>query len=47
MLLQVPTSFRIWGYPGLAMIFFMTAALIGFAFMYSIIVKDEDFKKKS
>lgn len=47
MLLQVPTSFRIWGYPGLAMIFFMIAALIGFAFMYSIIFKDEDFRKKN
>lgn len=46
MLMQVPTTFRIFGYPGLAMIFFMAAALAGFAFMYSIIFKDEDFQKK-
>lgn len=46
MLMQVPTTFRIWGYPGLAMLFFLAAALAGIAFMYNIIVKDEDFRKK-
>jgi ubiquinone biosynthesis protein len=46
MLMQVPTSFRIFGYPGLAMIFFIVAALAGFAFMYAILFKDEDFKKR-
>ncbi len=46
MLMQVPTSFTIFGYPGLAMIFFMIAALAGFAFMYTIIFKDEDFRNK-
>lgn len=46
MLMQVPTSFKIFGYPGLAMIFFMAAALAGFMLMYLIIFKDEDFRKK-
>jgi ubiquinone biosynthesis protein len=46
MLMQVPTAFRIFGYPALAMIFFMAAALAGFALMYTIIFKDEDFKQR-
>ncbi|HEX6916076.1 MAG TPA: AarF/UbiB family protein [Chitinophagaceae bacterium] len=46
MLMQVPTNFRIYGYPGLAIIFFLIAALIGFGFMYSILFKDEGFRKK-
>lgn len=46
MLMQVPTTFKIFGYPGLAMIFFMAAALAGFMLMYLIIFKDEDFRKK-
>ncbi len=45
MLMQVPTTFRILGYPGLAMIFFMVAAMAGFVFMYNIIFKDEDFDR--
>jgi predicted unusual protein kinase regulating ubiquinone biosynthesis (AarF/ABC1/UbiB family) len=46
MLMQVPTAFRIFGYPALAMIFFMAAALAGFALIYTIIFKDEDFKRR-
>ena len=46
MLMQVPTSFRIFGYPGLAMIFFIVAAMAGFGFMYSILFKDEDFRNR-
>jgi predicted unusual protein kinase regulating ubiquinone biosynthesis (AarF/ABC1/UbiB family) len=46
MLMRVPSSFMILGYPGLAMIFFIIAAVAGFAFMYTILFKDEDLKKK-
>jgi hypothetical protein len=46
MLMRVPSTFMIFGYPGLAMIFFIIAAVAGFAFMYTILFKDEDLKKK-
>lgn len=46
MLMQVPTSFRIFGYPGLAIILFMAAAITGIALSYSIIVKDDGFNQK-
>lgn len=42
MLMSVPTSFTIFGYPGLAMIFFLFAALGGIGLAYYIIFKDED-----
>ena len=41
MLMQVETSFRILGYLGLAIIFFLLAAGGGIAFMLSILLKDE------
>ena len=41
MLMQVDTSFRILGYPGLAIIFFLLAAGGGIALMLSILLKDE------
>ena len=41
MLMQVETSFRILGYPGLAIIFFLLAAGGGIALMLSILLKDE------
>jgi ubiquinone biosynthesis protein len=34
MLMQVPTSFRLLGYPGLAIVFFSIAALVGLALMF-------------
>lgn len=40
LLTQVPTSFRIFGYPGLAMILFLTAAAGGIALAVSIVVSD-------
>ncbi|RKS50551.1 putative unusual protein kinase regulating ubiquinone biosynthesis (AarF/ABC1/UbiB family) [Gillisia mitskevichiae] len=46
MLMRVPSSFVIFGYPGLAIIFFMIAALGGIILSYVIIVKDEGFKLK-
>lgn len=42
-LMSVPTEFTILGYPGLAMIFFLLAAVGGIGLTYYIIFKDEDF----
>jgi hypothetical protein len=44
--MRVPSSFTIFGYPGLAIIFFMIAAIGGIILSYVIIVKDEGFKLK-
>jgi len=41
MLMKVETSFRIFGYPGLAMIFFLLAAAGGVALMGTILFRDE------
>ncbi|MFD2255317.1 ABC1 kinase family protein [Luteolibacter algae] len=41
MLARVGTSFRIWGYPGLAMIFFLIAVIGSFILIASILIKDE------
>jgi hypothetical protein len=41
MLMRVETSFRILGYPGLAILFFLVAAGGGIALMLSILLKDE------
>ena len=40
-LMRIETSFRILGYPGLAIIFFLLAAGGGVALMLSILFKDE------
>jgi hypothetical protein len=40
LLTQVPTPFRIFGYPGLAMIFFLVAVAGGAALVGSIVVSD-------
>ena len=40
LLMQVPTSFRILGYPGLAILFFLAAALGGVVLVFSILVTD-------
>jgi predicted unusual protein kinase regulating ubiquinone biosynthesis (AarF/ABC1/UbiB family) len=40
MLMRVDTSFRIFGYPGLAMILFMLAAVAGMALAFSIVFYD-------
>lgn len=45
LLIQIPTSWIIFGYPGLAIILFLIAALLGFYIIYAIIVKDKSFKK--
>ena len=41
MLMNVPTEFTILGYPGLAIIFFLLAAIVGIALSYSILFRDE------
>lgn len=41
MLMSVPSPFTIFGYPGLAIIFFMLAAVGGIALSYHILFKDE------
>jgi len=46
MLMRVETSFRIFGYPGLAMIFFLMAAAAGVGLAFSILFYDEKRRKK-
>ena len=46
MLMRVETSFRIWGYPGLAMIFFLLAAAAGLGLVFTILYYDEKRRKK-
>ena len=45
MLMDVPTSFRILGYPGLAIIFFIAAATGGLLLIFNILFYDEKAKK--
>ena len=46
MLMRVETSFRIFGYPGLAMILFLLAAAAGMVLAVSILFYDEKRRKK-
>ena len=46
MLMRVETSFRIFGYPGLAMIFFLVAAAAGLGLAFTILFYDEKRRKK-
>jgi ubiquinone biosynthesis protein len=46
MLMNVPTTFRIFGYPGLAMIFFLAAATGGVILVFNIIFGDEKSRKR-
>jgi predicted unusual protein kinase regulating ubiquinone biosynthesis (AarF/ABC1/UbiB family) len=47
LLIQVPTSFRIFGYPGLAMLFFLAAAAGGFGLIFAILSGDRTKKAKT
>jgi ubiquinone biosynthesis protein len=47
LLMQVNTSFQLFGYPGIAMICFLAAATGGFWLVVSIILKDYKDKQKS
>jgi predicted unusual protein kinase regulating ubiquinone biosynthesis (AarF/ABC1/UbiB family) len=40
LLMRVETTFRIWGYPGLAMIFFLLAAAAGLILLFNILFYD-------
>ena len=46
LLMRVETSFRIFGYPGLAMILFLLAAAAGGALVFSIVFYDEKRRKR-
>jgi hypothetical protein len=46
MLMRVETSFRIFGYPGLAMIFFLRAAAAGLILAFNILFYDEKRRSK-
>ena len=46
MLMRVETSFRIFGYPGIAMIFFIVAAVAGLALIASIVINDVKARKQ-
>lgn len=46
MLMRVETSFRIFGYPGFAIIFFLLAAIAGIALLFTIISTDIKARKK-
>jgi len=41
MLMRVDTPFRIFGYPGLAMILFLMAAAAGLVLAYNILFRDQ------
>jgi ubiquinone biosynthesis protein len=40
LIMRVPTSFRIWGYPGLAILFFLAAAAAGVVLLINILFYD-------
>ena len=46
LLMRVETSWRIWGYPGLAMILFLLAAAAGGLLIFSIVFYDEKRRKR-
>jgi ubiquinone biosynthesis protein len=47
MLMQVPTSFRIWGYPGLAILFFLGAVAGGLLLLLRIVMTDREKRRKA
>jgi hypothetical protein len=40
-MMQVPTSFRLFGYPGFAMLLFLLAAACGFVLVLSVFFYDD------
>lgn len=47
MLMQIPSDFAIFGYPGLAMLFFILAAVGAMVLSYVIIFRDENLNNKN
>ena len=45
--MRVETSFRMFGYPGLAMLCFLAAAAGGFWLVISIFIQDQKDRKKT
>lgn len=45
-LMQVQTKFQIWGYPGLAILCFLTAAICGFALVIEVLISDKLAERK-
>lgn len=46
LLMRVPTSYTIFGYPAIAIIFFLSASIFAIWFVLKIVVSDETFRKK-
>nr|WP_294937347.1 AarF/UbiB family protein [uncultured Flavobacterium sp.] len=46
LLMRVPTSYTIFGYPAIAIIFFLSASIFAVWFVLKIVVSDETFRKK-
>lgn len=46
LLMRIPSTFTIFGYPAVAMIFFSAAAIIGLWMVFRMMMKDEDLKLK-
>jgi hypothetical protein len=46
LLMPVPTDFRLFGYPGLAMLFFLIAAGLGLWLVFNILLKDKKGGKR-
>jgi predicted unusual protein kinase regulating ubiquinone biosynthesis (AarF/ABC1/UbiB family) len=47
MLMNIPTTFTIWGYPGLAMLFFIAAAGGGLALLLRIVMSDRKQRRQA
>jgi predicted unusual protein kinase regulating ubiquinone biosynthesis (AarF/ABC1/UbiB family) len=47
MLMQIRTSFTIWGYPGLAMLFFLSAVAGGLSLLFKIALTDRRNRKEA
>jgi predicted unusual protein kinase regulating ubiquinone biosynthesis (AarF/ABC1/UbiB family) len=47
LLMRVETKFTLWGYPGLAILCFVSAAAGGFWLVLSILIKDHETRKKT
>ena len=46
LLMRVETAFQILGYPGLAMLLFLTAAVVGIGLVLTILVNDIRVKRR-
>jgi ubiquinone biosynthesis protein len=46
LLMRVDTDWRLWGYPGLAMLLFLVAAISGFTLLVNIFLKDQADRRR-